>query len=1523
MAIVVAHKLEQLLGREVPARELFAQPTLSAFADRLRNAAPMATAAKVSSDRATAGQREFWIAEQAEMDTRGFHIALSLRVNGTVPPPEQWHRAWEELVARHAMLRTGFVADQDGELRRLVVEKPEARFAITSVTSQDEALMAIKAHLAKPFVMTTPGLWRAGLIRVAERGTTIFWLVLHHAIGDGLSLGILVAELAQRLRGDIPVTPRISFDRAAAREATYLTSAAAHADAAYWRHRLAGLLQRAPDALEEWPLDKPRPTSRSSNQVHSIHCFRHRLEPELADGLRHLARRNGASLHAVMLALLGLEVQRRTGRTSFLLGTAASTRHSADEAGVIGYFVNMLPLCVEHDSQGSVDAAVCAMQRELGEALQHCAYPFSHIYGEFRREHPQTVHPGRYPLFDIAVTENPALGSSQNQTLSFSPLRRQEAGVIGYERLDSGPAQDLVLVHEGQADQALALTWYAHAGVYTHDTALTWFESLLGWIRYAVDALPRPGEPLPLLFPHEVRQLQTWQEGPRRALPAPSFPEFFRSLAEKQPHRPAIITATSTHSYQAVNDRSDRLARTLLALGLQRGEPIAVLTERSAALPETVLGLWKAGGCYLPLSADLPGERLAFMAKDAGVRLLIVLDGLTLPEALLGGPYTVIRPEETAADISPPPPLAVAAEDLAYILYTSGSTGMPKGVLLRHAGMLNLGLEMSAKLGIRSDDRALLMASPSFDLWISDLLVAWSAGAALVPIRREAMNDIEGMKTLLRQQGVTVATMSPSYLRLFERSHFPGLRVLMTVGESPFPDDVRHYAAKLAYFNGYGPTENSAATTAGRLQADAEHIVAGRPLANMALSIVDADGNPVPPGVAGEIHVRGIGLAVGYLNRPDLDAASFLDTPQGRTYRTGDVGRWLRTGDLHILGRVDTQVKLRGQRVELGEIEHCLEACPDVRQAVVVVETLADHSHRLCAFVVLSPQASEPKREQWKRLLAQRLPSYMIPATILRVEKMPLNAAGKVDRRALLALAGPEAGNIGAMGASSEDAASAAGPQSVIETSVAAIWGEYLPVRPRTGEDDFFSLGGDSLKAIAVISRLRRQFECSVNDLYEHPTLADFTGCCRPLSAQSTTPGEERRLHSLPESTAALRSLRAAYAARMQNDLGGDLLQRHAYRHILLTGATGYLGSYLLREFLQDSLLTVTALVRGADDRMARIRLQEVLIHYFGETQGGILAGHERLHVLAGDLRHAALQLTPHDHHRLAESVDAVYHSAANVHHIGHYDDFHADNVVATRNLLALAAGRSASPPDFHFVSTVSVAGRGASDSDSLFTEYDPAPEIPDDNYYIRTKQEAERLVVAARGTLANTCIHRVGNIGFATDNTRLQRNIDNNAFFRHLVALLRLGVVPEDMHASISHVDIVARAVAVLSQVRTLSNATHHIQTGRQDRLADFIRAGDVAEARSIRACSLAEFVQQLRLAMDEPALEAAASELMEGFGLHPGRAGGERPRPNRLTVTSERTNLLLERLGVSWPAIPATGRDALLHAARERLRP
>ena len=355
-----------------------------------------------------------------------------------------------------------------------------------------------------------------------------------------------------------------------------------------------------------------------------------------------------------------------------------------------------------------------------------------------------------------------------------------------------------------------------------------------------------------------------------------------------------------------------------------------------------------------------------------------------------------------------------------------------------------------------------------------------------------------------------------------------------------------------------------------------------------------------------------------------------------------------------------------------------------------------------------------------------------------------------------------------------------------------------------------------------------------------------------------------------------------------------------------------------MRELLADPKITVTVLVRDANERNARARLGRVLVDYFGDEAGNALCDDRRLNVLAGDLRHTELLLSPREYGGLAATVDAIYHCAANVNHIGHYRDFYADNVAATRHLLSLAARRKPAPADFHFISTLSVANSAPPDGFRLFTEYDYVPDAPDDNYYVRTKQEAERLVIASRDELANACIHRIGNISFATDSARLQRNISENAFFLQLTAFIRLGAVPVELYASLSYVDVVARAILALAGRETLANEIHHIETARRDRLADFIRTAD-GTADRIRACDFGDFLERLRGAIDEPEMESALAETVETFGFQSGRS--RLVRLNRLAVASNRTQALLEKLGIAWPAIPPAGQNAMLRAAMKSL--
>jgi amino acid adenylation domain-containing protein/thioester reductase-like protein len=1227
------------------------------------------------------------------------------------------------------------------------------------------------------------------------------------------------------------------------------------------------------------------------------------------------------------------EVRRRTGRSEFLLGTAASTRDSVSEARLVGYFVNMLPVACRVDASGSFEQALRAMQQTLAEALHHARYPFARMYRDARQDHGVPPHPARYPLFDLAVTENPGSSDANDNVegeLSFSAVAPLAEDAVHYELRPNGPPQDMVLVHEGQRDGSLILQWFVNAALYEQETAAAWIDSLTGWARLLAGHERIPGSALPTLLPAEATLLAGWEQGEILPHPAPSFPAMFEHWAHLTPERPALATDLGTQSYAVLNARANALAHALLALGVTRREPVGVFADRSVALPETVMAIWKAGGCYLPLVPDLPADRLAFIARDAGVRILLVLDGNEPPAALLETGCEVVRPETLSESFLSShdyrPRLAdgdVHGSDLAYIIYTSGSTGLPKGVLLLHRGLNNLGVAAVAALGIRSDDRVLLLASPAFDAWISDLAMAWTAGAAVVPFVRADMNDVTGMLEKIARLRVDVATMTPSYLRVFEQAEFPGLRLLMTVGEPPHPADALHYAGRLRYFNGYGPTENTAAASFGlvspQVAPHTKRLTAGRPLVNTSVHILNHQGEPVPPGAMGLVFLGGMGLAAGYLNRPELTAASFVTTAAGRLYRTGDAGRWTSTGELRILGRSDGQVKLRGQRVELGEIDHRLGNHPAVRQGAAVVETHADGTQILRAFVCLRFGAAEPTPTEWHDYLSRSLPSYMLPAAVLTISAMPVNTAGKVDRAALGRMAEARRTNLAEADA---DGVHGDPPRDGMEARVAQVWAEHLGYRSIARGDNFFDLGGDSLRAIAVVNQLRRTVHCTVNDLYEHPRLADFAGVCRqrPEHLRALLQSAARHWRGYRDGIAAYEAERDAtlsvalreYEARNRHYPRDDGAGRRDYGQVLLTGATGYLGSYLLRELLADRDRRVSVLVRSGDDRAAIARLGRVLCHYFGPEQGAALRDNPRLTVLAGDLRRDDLGLPDRARDDLANNQRAIFHCAANVKHFGHKREFHADNVAATARLLRLAAHRPADPADFHLISTLSVCGQSPEQGFRLFTEYDAAPEALDENYYIRSKQQAERLVVEARGDLANACIHRVGNLVFAAEGGPLQFNIRENAFFRQLAAFMRLGVVPDDSHLWLCHVDVVARGVVLLAEAAGLTNETHHLENARRGMLAAFVTA-----AEGVRGCGFDAFLERLAAAVDETGMDAALTETLENFNLYHGLSPQHRAR--RLEIVSGRSQSLLARLGLLWPLAPAVGQAELLRQAEQ----
>ncbi|MDQ2106642.1 non-ribosomal peptide synthetase, partial [Azospirillum isscasi] len=807
-----------------------------------------------------------------------------------------------------------------------------------------------------------------------------------------------------------------------------------------------------------------------------------RLDAATTAALTTVAKAQGVGLHGLLLAILAAEARRRGGRADLILGTGVSLRPAGAE-GAVGHFVNLVPVVLS-GAGAPLAGQVRAAQDALTETVGHADLPANLIQREFRQRRPDALPPSRPNLFSVALTANPPRSSTDPDSgLSFAPRRLSGALAHPAAGLDLAFSHEPVTDGDGEGLE-LALLW--NPDVYAEATARSWLAGFAAWARWLAADPARLDSPLPALLPEELALLDRWEYGEERPRPARRAHELFEEIAARRPDRPAVVTPAGLRSYGDLNGDADRIAAALVRCGVAREEPVAVLTGCVPDLPAAVLGVWKAGAAYLPLAQDLPPERMAYMVRDAGARLLIALDGQPVPPALADAVSTLIRPE-TLDGLAEKPAVAGTPGDLAYIIYTSGTTGHPKGVAVRHDGFINAALATGETVGLRADDRLSLAATPGFDASLWELGLALLHGMALVPVPPELRDDPWALKDAYEALGVTVAFHSPSYLRVSKEKPFRGLRILLTGGEAPNADDARHHAADLAFWNAYGPTEASILVSMGRILPESGTggpPPAGRPLPNVRVTLRRPDGTPVPPGLPGELWLGGAGLARGYLNNPDLTASAFVETAEGRFYRTGDLGRWQPDGQLALCGRIDHQVKLHGQRVELGEIEQDLLAHPAAAQAVVLVDAAAQGTKALRAFVRARDGAALPDEEAWRAFLADRLPAFMIPASVTAVDSVPLTPAGKIDRDALLRLA-----HAHGHAATAQRQA----PLKGLERRIAALWSGLLGEEvART--DNFFALGGNSLLAVTIAHRLSQDLGLTVpaRALFAAPTLAGF-----------------------------------------------------------------------------------------------------------------------------------------------------------------------------------------------------------------------------------------------------------------------------------------------------------------------------------------------------------------------------------------------------------------------------------------------
>jgi amino acid adenylation domain-containing protein/non-ribosomal peptide synthase protein (TIGR01720 family) len=1146
-AITLEHRLESSLGIALPPGSLLAGPTLDELATELLARleapetalpapAPMAPMAPMtpmapagSPERASGslgpqplsyGQRALWYLYQSNPESPAYNIAFAVRLRGGLDVPAL-RRALAALLDRHPALRTTFGAPSDREPEAWVQERQELPLTEADLRGSPAAALAERladaAH--RPFDLERGPLLRLELCRRAD-DEHVLLLVAHHIVTDLWSLAILVSELGtlygahRRGRGEAGLpAPRLLYSDYVRWQAEMLAGPEGDRLWEYWRRQLDGPLPPL-----ELPCDRPRSATRGCNGA----TRPQRLRAELGEDLKRLSRRHGTTLFMTLLAAYQTLLHRYTGAGQVLVGSPMPGRSRAELADVVGYFVNLVALRGDAGGDPPFAALLDRVRLAVQGAYAHQELPFALLV-----ERLQPVRdPSRSPIFQVALAmqRTPLLDSAGAAALALG-----ETGiplVVGDLTLEPEPLAGPVVPFDltlmlAEAGGPLLASWQYDRELFDAPTISRMaghFATLLAAV--ARDPSQRLSE-LPLLGEHERHQLVTEDAAePPAAAAVEESASLYRAVAEQAARTPDAVAASLEQehlTYGELDRRAGRLARHLRSLGVGPEALVGVCLEPSLQLPEALLGIARAGGAYLPLDPEHPAERLRFMTADAGVRWVVTTE--RCGDRCAGTGARLVRLDADAAAIAGDgaavPAAATLADQAAYVIYTSGSTGRPKGVVVAHRQVLRLFRATAAWFGFGASDTWTLFHSFSFDFSVWELWGALVHGGRVVIVPRWLSRAPEAFYALLLRERVTVLNQTPGafyqLMRAEQALDSPAaalnLRWIVFGGEELAPRRLdswfaRHGDRRPRLVNMYGITETTVHVTwrpldAGDAQRPGSPI--GAPISDLRTYVVDASLRPVPLGLAGELVVGGAGLARGYLGQPALTATRFCPDPFGRSpgtrlYRSGDLVRRLPGGDLEYLGRIDQQVKVRGFRVELGEIEAALRRHPDVRDAAVTAR--AEPSGVRLAGYVVTGEHRVPV-EELRRHLRETLPDYMVPAVFVSLEALPLSHNGKVDRRAL-----PEPDRL-----RPELAEARIAPRDHVEAQLAEIWCAVLGVEEVGVTDNFFALGGDSILSLLVVTCARQLgYRLTPRQTFDHQTIAELAAAARRQGGATEPP---------------------------------------------------------------------------------------------------------------------------------------------------------------------------------------------------------------------------------------------------------------------------------------------------------------------------------------------------------------------------------------------------------------------------------
>lgn len=1470
-------------GRQLQVRDILARTKLAEMAALLENSTagqafkPIPKAPAADTYPVTPAQRQMYIMQKLDEGSTLYNVTLAVEIRGPLDT-ERCSFAIDEIVKREPSLRTVF-EDVDGSVRQRTLDCVQYKKSFCEVSSLDGAKAKL-AEMNRPFDLARAPLFRFGLVRIDKEHHVLLY-VFHHAIIDGISLNRIHSLFWEIYDGESPSAAAIDYKDYACWRAEQEKTEEYAAKERWWMSQFDGGVPSL-----DMTTDFPRPSKPSDAGA----TVKMAVPPAAARKLAAITAAARATEFPALLALWAAVLGRCARTDDLVIGVPFSGREHPDTAEMTGMFVSTLPLRIKLGAEKSFRELVAELSALVEEARKRQDYPFESLVEKLGIERVSS----RNPVFDVVFNLSPLEAPKSRGGMERRVVETEESDQAHFD-------MTMRLIREEK-------TWAVHLNyrkeLFTDETARTVAESFVALLCAACDNPDAKLSSLSLLSKERAAEVLSMSAGKRLDIPADKvYHEIFSQQAALTPDNIAVGDLRSAYTYRELDRKTDALAMSLRKMGVGRESVAAILLPRRAEITVAVLGIMKAGGAYLPIDLGYPAQRVKYMLEDSGAKIAVGC-GKTramLPEDFAGqfidiDDKRLYENGEVFHSVSKP-------EDLAYVIYTSGSTGKPKGVMIEQRALVSHTLWAAQTMGLTADDAAAVHASFSFDSSVKQMMAPLTAGAATWIISEEMRLDIGALNAYFKEKHITAAYFPTKFAELFfESQENDELKFIMYGGEKATAWKKTPY--KL--INCYGPTEFTVNAATYEITQAAANIPIGRPVANSRGYITDQYGGLQPCGLPGELCMAGVQIARGYLNRPELTEKVFVEDPWdgGKMYRTGDLCRYLPNGDIEYLGRIDKQVKIRGFRIELGEIEDAIVKSGAAASCAVV--SLKDPSGADClAAYVVSERPIDFALIESK--LRKTLPDYMIPSYWRQTSCLPLGASGKLDVKALPEPWGP---------AGAPDRKRQL-PRTEKEAVIAELWKEVLGVKEVSVTDNFFALGGTSLKAIRLAGLMQRRYELSIATIFENQTIEKLAAAVSEnAGAASAKLDRIRRKLRAPRP-----ELDAAEIAKKEEYLRGAAAEdlhkydeKTAYGLVLLTGATGYLGSYVMRELTKESAgVAVTAIVRAKDDEAARERLAERLRHYFGEGADAIL---ERAAVFAGDLEKEKFGLDGRLYARLADSVEAVVNTAANVRHYGLYEEFYKTNVETVKNIIKFAEeGRK---KEIEHISTLSVSAGAYRDKQAaVFTEDDCDRGQDSGNVYVRTKLEAEKELLAAARRGVRAFVVRVGNIAFSSANGSHQANLDENGFYTRMKSFINMGMVPErGLDFELSYVDKLAQGIVTLLGRRALAGKILHLVNGERHEMSAALLSRELGVA--VEAMPMEKFFEKASYLYGKKGF----ASFVEALFTHLGWFDPADRDMSRVELLHSRTDRIMKHLGFEWGALDMKLLRPLVSRALEERR-